>query len=332
MNQRTIADRTVGALGLGCMGMSHAYGTPDKAESLRTLARALELGINLWDTADLYGAGDNEELLSEALKSCRAEVFLCSKFGNVYDRSMTSHQDLVQAEKPWIVDGTPAYVRKCCDRSLQRLGADTIDLYYQHRVDPRVPIEETVGEMLKLRDEGKIRHLGLSEASAETVRRAVKVGPIAAVQSEYSLWTRDFESDVIPACEELGIVFVPYSPLGRGFLTGAITKRDDLEDTDWRKSSPRFSADAFDQNMKLAETVTAVAARIGATPAQVALAWVLAKIPTAIPIPGTKRVKYLEDNAGAVNVNLNQSDMEILDGLQAVGERYAPMGMEYVNG
>lgn len=314
------------------MGMSHAYGTPDNAESLRTLERALELGINFWDTADLYGAGHNENLLSEALKSCRDQVFLCSKFGNVYDRTMTSHQDLVQAEKPWIVDGTPEYVRKCCERSLERLGVETIDLYYQHRVDPRVPIEDTVGEMLKLRDEGKIKHLGLSEASAETIKRAVKVAPIAAVQSEYSLWTRDYEADVIPLCEELGIVFVPYSPLGRGFLTGAISTRDDLDDSDWRKASPRFQPGSFEKNYQLAETVKIVAARVNATPAQVALAWVLSKIPTAIPIPGTKRVKYLEDNAGAVNVNLSPEDFAELDGLQAEGERYAPMGMEYVNG
>ena len=314
------------------MGMSHAYGTPDKAESMRTLERALALGINFWDTADLYGAGHNEELLSEALATCRDQVFLCSKFGNVYDRSMTSHQDLVQAEKPWIVDGTPAYVRKCCERSLERLKVDAIDLYYQHRVDPRVPIEDTVGEMLKLRDEGKIKNLGLSEASAETIKRAVKVAPIAAVQSEYSPWTRDFEADVIPLCEELGIVFVPYSPLGRGFLTGAISTRDDLEDSDWRKASPRFQPDAFEKNYKLAETVKIVAARVNATPAQVALAWVLAKVPTSIPIPGTKRVKYLEDNAGAVNVTLSNEDIQELESIQAVGERYAPMGMEYVNG
>ncbi|MBS1714684.1 MAG: aldo/keto reductase [Armatimonadetes bacterium] len=332
MENRKIADRNVGALGLGCMGMSWAYGTADKDEALRTLDRALELGVDFWDTADVYGAGDNEKLLAGSLKGRRDRVFLATKFGNVYDRSMTSHQDLVQQDKGWIVDGTPAYVRKCAELSLSRLGTDAIDLYYQHRVDPRVPIEETVGEMVRLKEEGKIRHLGLSEASAETVRRAHKVHPIAAVQSEYSLWTRDFEADVIPTCQELGITFVPYSPLGRGFLTGTITKPEDLEENDWRRQSPRFQPENLERNSALAARVKAVADELLCTPAQVALAWVLAKGPDMVPIPGTKRVRYLEDNVGATKVTLSPHHIEALDGFETSGARYAPMGMEYVNG
>lgn len=332
MKQRTIAGRSVGAIGLGCMGMSWPlYGPADRDESLGTLARALELGVNFWDTADLYGAGENELLLRDALKGCREQVFVCTKFANVYDRGLTSHQDLVAQEKPWIVDGTPEYVRKCCDLSLERLGIDTIDLYYQHRVDPRVPIEETVGEMTRLRDEGKILHLGLSEASAATIRRAAAVAPIAAVQSEFSLWTRDYESDVIPTCRELGIVFVPYSPLGRGFLTGTITKPDDMVEGDWRRETPRFQKEAFEHNLQIADRVKQIAAELGCTPAQVALAWVLAKDDTCIPIPGTKRIKYLEDNAGAAEVTLRPQDFELLDGFKPIGERYSEMGMEYVN-
>ncbi len=332
MKQRRIADQPVGELGLGCMGMSWAYGPGDEAESLRVLDRALELGIDFWDTADLYGAGDNEKLLSKFLAGRRDDVFLCTKFGNVYDRSMTSHQDQVAAEKPWIVDGTPAYVRKCCEASLERLGVDTIDLYYQHRVDPLVPIEETVGEMAKLVEEGKVRYLGLSEASAETIRRAHNAAPIAAVQSEFSLWTRDYESDVVPLCAEMGITFVPYSPLGRGFLTGSFRTPEEIPADDWRRMNPRFMPGAFEENLRLADQVKAIATARGATPAQVALAWILAKAPTAIPIPGTKRVKYLEENAAASDLQLLPEDFEALDGFQIVGERYPESAMEFVNG
>lgn len=332
MEQRKIANQDVGALGLGCMGMSWLYGSTDKAESLRVLDRALELGVNFWDTADVYGPEDNERLVGEALKGRRDKVFLATKFANVYDRALTSHQDQVEAGKGWIVDGTPRYVRACCERSLERLGVDSIDLYYQHRVDPQVPIEETVGEMKRLQDEGKIKHLGLSEASAESVKRAHATAPIAAVQSEYSLWTRDYENDVITLCKDLGIAFVPYSPLGRGFLTGTIQKTDDLESEDWRLQTPRFQAENLEHNLELADRVRTVASELGCTPAQVALAWVLSKGEHILPIPGTKRVKYLEDNAGAVSVKLRPQDFEALDGFEVKGERYAPMGMEYVNG
>ncbi|MBS1723905.1 MAG: aldo/keto reductase [Armatimonadetes bacterium] len=332
MKQRKIADRSVGAVGLGCMGMSWLYGTPSKEESLATLDRALELGVDFWDTADVYGAGDNERLLAGALKGRRDKVFLATKFANVYDRDITSHQDQVAAGKDWIVDGTPAYVRKAVERSLERLEIETIDLYYQHRVDPLVPIEETVGEMVRLKEEGKIRHLGLSEASAASIRRAYSVHPIAAVQSEYSLWTRDYESDVIPLCQELGITFVPYSPLGRGFLTGTISKADDLEESDWRRNMPRFQPENMQANLELADKVKAVASEVGCTPAQVALAWVLGKGEDMVPIPGTKRVKYLEDNAASVEVRLTAEQVERLEGFETAGARYAPTGMSYVNG
>lgn len=332
MDKRTIAGREVGALGLGCMGMSYAYGPSDKGECLRTLGRALELGVNFWDTADVYGAGENEKLLSEVLKDHRAEVFLCTKFGNVYDRSMTSHQDQVSSNEPWIVDGTPEYVRRCCDLSLQRLGTDVIDLYYQHRVDPQIPVEETVGAMAELVKAGKVRNLGLSEAAAETIRRAHSVHPVTAVQSEYSLWTRDFEASVIPTCAELGITFVPYSPLGRGFLTGTIQHPDDLPEGDWRRNNPRFFEENMTANAQLAQAVKEVAKRRGATAAQVALAWVLSRGEKMIPIPGTKRVRYLEDNVGALNVRLTKEDFDDLDSLQAVGERYPSVGMKFLNG
>ncbi len=332
MKRRSVAGQSVGALGLGCMGMSWLYGSADKGESLRTLNRALELGVNFWDTADVYGAGDNERLLGEVLKERRDEVFLCTKFANVFERSITAHQDLVAEGKGWIVDGTPVYVHKCAEASLERLGGETIDLYYQHRVDPRIPIEETVGAMAELVSQGKVKHLGLSEASAETIKRAHRVHPISAVQSEYSLWTRDYEKDVIPLCAELGITFVPYSPLGRGFLTGTITNLDELDPEDYRRVSPRFQTDAMAENLKLAELVKAIAQRRQATPAQVALAWLLAQNDSLIPIPGTKRVKYLEDNVGATEINLEPEDFADLADFKTSGPRYAPMGMEYVNG
>ncbi len=311
--------------------MSFAYSGGTTEESIQVLHRSLELGSNFWDTADMYGAGANEKLLSEVLKDRRKEVFLATKFGNVYDRTLTSHQDLVKENVTWIVDGTPEYVRKCCDLSLQRLGAEQIDLYYQHRVDPRVPIEETVGAMAELVAAGKVRYLGLSEAAEQTIRRAHKVHPITAVQSEYSLWTRDYGHDVIPACKELGIAFVPYSPLGRGFLTGEIKKFEDLAEDDWRRSNPRFQGENFDLNLRIVEVVKAVADRHGVNPGQIALAWVLAQGDHLIPIPGTKRVKYLEENVAAGEIELSIRDLDELGRIQApVGARYPESSMATV--
>lgn len=332
MKTRRIGDREVGRIGLGCMGMSWAYGEPDNDESLRVLARALELGMNHWDTADLYGAGANETLLAQALKGNRDRVYLATKFGNVFDRTLTSHQDQVAANANWIVDGTPAYLRRACELSLQRLQVDTIDLYYAHRVDPRVPIEETVGEMTRLKEEGKIRQLGLSEASAESIRRAHATHPIAALQTEYSLWTRDVEDEILPTCRELGIAFVPYSPLGRGFLTGRFASFDDLPENDYRRTNPRWQGENFDRNMAIVDTVRGIAERKEATPAQVALAWVLAQGEDILPIPGTKQVRYLEQNSAADALELSAEDLRTLADLpQAVGTRYAEHLMEFVN-
>jgi aryl-alcohol dehydrogenase-like predicted oxidoreductase len=331
MKMRRIGNDEVGEIGLGCMGMSFAYGKGDDEESVKVLSRALELGINHWDTADMYGAGANERLLSRVLIDRRKEVFLATKFGNVMDRTLTSHQDLVEADAPHIVDGTPEYVRKCCDNSLQRLGVDQIDLYYQHRVDKRVPIEDTVGAMADLVKQGKVRYLGLSEASAETIRRAHQTHPISALQTEYSLWTRDVENEILPTVNKLGISFVPYSPLGRGFLTGEIKSPDDLAADDWRRHNPRFQGDNFAQNLKLVEKVRFVAERREATPAQVALAWVLTQGADMLPIPGTKRINYLEENAGAQSVSLSADDIQELDGLSAVGNRYPEMAMQFLD-
>jgi aryl-alcohol dehydrogenase-like predicted oxidoreductase len=272
----------------------------------------------------MYGAGANEKLLAGVLAERRSEVFLATKFANVYDRTLTSHQDLVAQNAPYIVDGTPEYVRKSCDLSLQRLGIEQIDLYYQHRVDDRVPIEETVGAMAELVREGKVRFLGLSEAAEATIRRAHKVHPIAAVQSEFSLWTRDYENDVIPACKELGVAFVPYSPLGRGFLTGQIKTIDDLAPDDWRRNNPRFQGENFDLNMRIVDVVKAVAERRQAKPSQIALAWVLAQGDHLVPIPGTKRVKYLEENIESAEIELTTQDLEELGAVVAPsGTRYA---------
>ena len=333
MKTRNIGDRQVGEIGLGCMGMSWAYGAGDREGGLATLARALELGVDHWDTADLYGAGDNERLLSEALKDNRERVFLATKFGNVYDKGLTSHQDQVRANPDaWIVDGTPEYVRAAIDRSLERLGVDHVDLYYQHRVDDTVPIEETVGAMAELVKAGKVKHLGLSEAGADTIRRAHAVHPIAAVQSELSLWTQDYLGDVVPLTQELGIAFVPYSPLGRGFLTGALKDLENLAPDDWRRSNPRFQGEALKANRRIVETVEAVAARKGAKPSQIALAWVLAQGENLCPIPGTKRVRYLEENAAAADVELTADDLRELDAIPAPeGTRYPEAMMANVN-
>lgn len=326
LSQRKIGGRNVGSIGLGCMGMSFAYGPADESESLAVLNRALELGSNFWDTADMYGAGANELLLSKVLETRRDEIFLATKFGNVYDQSMTSHQDLVEAGQGWIVDGTPEYARKCIEASLKRLNVEYVDLYYLHRVDDRVPIEETVGEMARFVQEGKVKSIGISEVVGPTAKKAHSTHPLAAIQNEFSLWTRDTEKDVLPFCAENGIAYVPYSPLGRGFLTGQIKSLDDLPETDWRRMNPRFTEENFKQNFKIVDQVQAIAQKYGATPAQIALAWVLASGEHILPIPGTKRLKYLEENLGADEIELDQDDIEALNEISTpIGDRYPDM-------
>ncbi len=329
MKTRKLGSLEVSALGLGCMGMSAFYGSSDEGEAVATIQRALELGINFLDTAQLYGPMTNESLVGRAITGHRDEYVIATKFARRIEPT-TEPGDLSTIGP---LDGSPEHVRSSIEGSLQRLGTDHVDLYYQHRVDPKVPIEETVGAMAELVEQGKVRHLGLSEAAADTIRRAHAVHPITAVQTEYSLWTRDPEEDIIPTCRELGIGFVPYSPLGRGFLSGRFKTPDELDEGDFRRSGPRFTGDNLQANLKLAAKVAEIAGEKGITPAQLALAWVLSRGEGLVPIPGTKQRRYLEENAGAVDVELTDDDLQRIENdLPSVaGDRYDKAGMASVN-
>lgn len=329
MRYRTLgADLKVSAIGIGCMPMVHGgninYGgdaRPDAATD--TIQRAIDLGVTFFDTAEIYGPFQNEELLGRAIEGRRDKLVIATKFGFKFD-----------GDRIIGVDSSRANIRRACEESLQRLGIDCIDLYYQHRVDPNVPIEDVVGAMAELVDEGKVRHLGLSEAAAETIRRAHSVHPIAALQSEYSIWERGVEEDILPVCRELGIGFVPYSPLGRGFLTGQISSRDDLPEDDWRRNDPRWSEENFPANLKIVDVIREVAERNGASPAQVALAWLLAQDEHIVPIPGVKRIATMEDSVRAAELDLSEEDIETISAAvprgTAKGPRYGEMGMRMV--
>lgn len=326
MQYRTLGNtgEQISAIGLGCMGMAFAYGQRDDAESRATLELSLDLGINFWDTADMYGQGLNEKQLSEVLATRRKDVFLATKFGFRYRDDHSTY-----------FDGSPAYLKQACEASLKRLGTDVIDLYYAHRVDDKVPIEETVGAMAELVKEGKVRYLGLSEASAASIRKAAAVHPIAALQSEYSLFVRDIEAEILPACRELGIGIVPYSPLGRGALTSDLRSVDDLDATDFRRHLPRFQQEAFEQNLRIVSALEDIAANKHITLPQLALAWLLAQGNDITPIPGTKRRKYLQENAAAADIALTPEEVSrietTLSGYQVSGERYSEGALKLVN-
>src|SRR5919197_21717 len=328
MKQRKLRDLEVSAIGLGCMGMSAFYGSADEDEGIETIRRALELGINFIDTAQLYGPLTNELLVGRAIKGHRDEYVIATKFNRRMDDAVPGDMNTVGPQ-----DGSAEHVRRSIEGSLARLGTEYIDLYYQHRVDPNVPIEETVGTMSELVAEGKVRHLGLSEAAPETLRRANAVHPITAVQTEYSLWSRDPEAEILPTCRELGIGFVPYSPLGRGFLAGRFTSPDELDENDFRRSGPRFTGENLEANLELAAKVKEVAAEKGVMPAQLAIAWVLAQGDDLVPIPGTKRRIYLEQNAAAVDVELTDEDLARINAElpEPAGARYDEAGMAAVN-
>jgi aryl-alcohol dehydrogenase-like predicted oxidoreductase len=326
MNRRTLGPEgpEVSAIGLGCMGMSAFYGATDEAEAIATIQRALELGCDFLDTSDMYGPHTNEELLGRAIAGRREQVFLATKFGIKLDMGPPPRR---------AVDGSPEYVREACEASLRRLGVNHIDLYYQHRVDPKTPIEETVGALAELVKEGKVRHLGLSEAGAETIRRAHAVHPITAVQTEYSLWTRDVEEEILPTLQELGIALVAYSPLGRGFLAGRFASSEELDEGDFRRYGPRFTGDNAEHNRTLAERVKELAAEQGISPGQLALAWVLSRWQHIVPIPGTKRRSYLEENLAAAAIQLTPEASERIAAAigPPAGERYDEQGMRTIN-
>ncbi|MBF6077983.1 aldo/keto reductase [Nocardia beijingensis] len=325
IRSRQLGELAVSAQGLGCMGMSHAYGAADDEQSIATLHHALDLGVTLLDTADFYGAGHNEELIGRAIAGRRDDVVLATKFGFAN-----------RLGEPTRIRGDAAYVRQACEASLRRLGVDHIDLYYLHRVDPQVPIEETVGAMAELVREGKVRHLGLSEAGADTIRRAHAVHPIAALQSEWSLWTRDLEAEIVPVCRELGIGVVPFSPLGRGFLTGRYSSVDALADNDVRRSQPRFADGNLERNLAIVAKLNELAAEKGVTAGQLALAWVQHRGEDVVPIPGTRRQRYLEENLAALTIELSADDLAAIEAAappeQIAGDRYDATSLTFVNG